>query len=132
VVSPRGNGPFPAIVILHGSHGFAKEYVDLARSFARSGFVAMAGCWFSGRSGEGTRFITPIECPDAPPVSLASSDSAYLAVEALVRTVRDQPQVRPDPVALFGHSRGGRAALPYVLTHRVVQALILDPTPYPL
>src|SRR5262249_53996217 len=47
VVSPRGRGPFPAIVILHGSHGFAKEYVDLARSFARSGFVAVAGCWFS-------------------------------------------------------------------------------------
>ena len=131
VARPRGHGPFPAIVILHGSHGFAREYVDLARTFARSGFVAIAGCWFSGRKGAGTRFITPIECPDAPPLSAASSDTAFQAVEALVRAAREQPQVRPDRVALFGHSRGGGAALHYVLKGGVVHAPILNSAGYP-
>jgi len=131
VALPRGNGPFPAIVILHGSHGFGREYIDLARTFARGGFVAIAGCWFSGRKGAGTSFITPIECPDAPSLSAASSDTAYQAVEALMRAACEQPQVRPDRVALFGHSRGGGAALQYVLKGGVVQALILNSAGYP-
>jgi carboxymethylenebutenolidase len=131
VARPQGNGPFPAIVILHGSHGFAMEYVDLARAFARAGFVAIAGCWFSGRTGAGARFITPIDCPDAPPLSAASSDTAFQAVEALVRAAREQPQVRPDRVSLFGHSRGGGAALQYVLKGGVTHALILNSTGYP-
>src|SRR6185295_6816492 len=59
------------------------------------------------------------------------SDTAFQAVEALVRTAREQPQVRPDRVALFGHSRGGGAALQYVLKGGVVQALILDSAGYP-
>lgn len=77
------------------------------------------------------RFITPIACPDAPPLSAASSDTAFLAVEALVRAAREQPQVRPDRVALFGHSRGGGAASQYVLKGGVVEALILNSTGYP-
>jgi dienelactone hydrolase len=131
VARSRGNGPFPAIVILHGSHGFAREYVDLARAFARGGFVAIAGCWFSGRKGAGTRFITPIECPDAPPLSAASSDTAFQVVDALVRVAREQPNVRADRVALFGHSRGGGAALEYVLKGGVVHTLILNSAGYP-
>src|SRR5262245_3329994 len=131
VARPRGVGPFPAIVILHGTHGFAREYVDLARDFASHGFVAIAGCWFSGGKGAGRRFITPIDCPDAPPLSAASSDTAFLAVEALVRAAREQPQVRPARVALFGHSRGGGAASQYVLKGGVVEALILNSTGYP-
>jgi dienelactone hydrolase len=131
VARPLGDGPFPAIVILHGSHGFAREYVDLARTFARAGWVAVAGCWFSGGRGAGTRFITPIECPDAPPISAASSDTAFQAVEALVRAAREQPLVRANRVALLGHSRGGGAALQYVLKGGVVHALILNSAGYP-
>src|SRR5215207_856931 len=31
VARPSGAGPFPTVVVLHGSHGFAREYVHLAR-----------------------------------------------------------------------------------------------------
>src|SRR4030095_12534037 len=31
VARPRGAGPFPTIVLLHGTHGFAHEYVRLAQ-----------------------------------------------------------------------------------------------------
>jgi hypothetical protein len=27
VAVPKGKGPFPAIIILHGTHGFAEEYI---------------------------------------------------------------------------------------------------------
>lgn len=65
VAMPEGNGPFPAIIILHGTHGFAQEYVQLARRFAAKGFIGIAACWFAGRKGGGQRFITPIDFADA-------------------------------------------------------------------
>src|SRR4051794_19645778 len=42
VARPSGAGPFPAVLILHGTHGFARQYVELANDFARSGFIAVA------------------------------------------------------------------------------------------
>src|SRR5580765_1494980 len=67
VARPRGAGPFPTIVLLHGSHGFAHEYVRLAQELGNGGVIAVAACWFRGSTGSGARFVTPIDCPEAPP-----------------------------------------------------------------
>ena len=48
VARPSGAGPFPVVLVLHGTHGFARQYVQLAQDLARAGFLAVAGCWFSG------------------------------------------------------------------------------------
>lgn len=93
--------------------------------------LAVAACWFSGAGGEGVRFITPIPCADAPPLAPAASDSARRTVDTLLNAVRRLPDARPDRAALFGHSRGGGAALHYALTGGAVSALILDSTGYP-
>ena len=73
VARPEGIGPFRALLILHGSHGFARQYVQLAQSIARGGVLGVAACWFTGGRGAGARFITPIECPNAPPIADALS-----------------------------------------------------------
>lgn len=131
VARPEGTGPFPAVLVLHGTHGFALEYVQLAQAMSRRGVVGVAACWFTGGRGAGSRFITPIACPDATPLSAASSDTAQWAVDALIRAVRDLPGVRADRVALFGHSRGGGAALNYILRSDSVRAVVLNSTGYP-
>ena len=131
IAAPTGRPPFPSVLLLHGTHGFAREYVELAEELARGGVLAIAACWFSGGGGEGTRFITPIACPDAPPITPASSDSAYQTLDVLLQAVRDLPGVRPGRVALFGHSRGGGVALNYALSGGAVDALVLDSTGYP-
>ena len=133
---PRGTGPFPALVILHGTHGFAEEYVQLARDIGRNGVLGVALCWFGGRKGIGVRFITPIECPDAPPrVDLEGSDRFRLArrsIDALLDTLRARPDVQTNSIALFGHSRGGGAALDYLLSRPgKVKAAILNSAGYP-
>ena len=46
VARPSGPGPFPTVLLLHGSHGFAQEYVRLASGLAAGGLLAMAACWF--------------------------------------------------------------------------------------
>jgi dienelactone hydrolase len=136
VAFPKGSGPFPAVIILHGTHGFAQEYINIARRLADSGIVGIAACWFGGRKGPGERFITPINFPDAPPlVDVAGLDRFRIArrsIDSLIIEVRKLPEVQNRHLALFGHSRGGGAALDYVLTHPgKVQAVILNSTGYP-
>ena len=136
VARPIGTGPFPAVIILHGTHGFAREYVQLARDLATHGIVGVAACWFSGRRGAGIQFITPLECPEAPPLPDDSDPNRFrvasLSIAALLQAVRSVPGVRGDDVAVFGHSRGGGAVLNYALSDTgTVAALVLNSTGYP-
>jgi carboxymethylenebutenolidase len=131
VARPPGAGPFATVIVLHGSHGFAQEYVRLAQDLARGGVLAVAACWFQGSAGSGSRFITPIGCPASPPMPGASSPEAMRIVDALVHAARTLPEARPDRIGLFGHSRGGGAVLNYILHVRTVQAAVLNSGGYP-
>ena len=131
VARPNGIGPFPSVLLLHGSHGFAHEYVRLAQDLASGGLLSVAACWFREGSGAGTRFITPIVWPNAPPRPDPLSHEAMQTVSALVQAVRSLPDVRPESIGLFGHSRGGGAALNYMLRSSDVQAGVLSSSRYP-
>ena len=135
---PKASAPRPVLVVLHGTHGYAQEYLTLARELAAdAGTVVVAACWFAGRRGAGVQSITPIECPGAPPMAdSANTPEALAAVEALVDAVRTLPGVRSSQVALLGHSRGGVAALYYALErgsdeNSGIRALVLNSTAYP-
>ena len=131
VARPAGKGPFPAIVILHGSHGFAREYVELAKELSHAGVVAVAPCWFAPGEGAGMNFISPLDCPaGTPKLSTHQSEKSGRTINAVVDAVRNLPGVRADQVALFGHSRGGGAAWNYVLHGGKAQALILNSAGY--
>jgi dienelactone hydrolase len=131
VARPPGDGPFPAVILLHGRHGFGHQYVQLAQELARGGLLAVAACWFSRGDGPGSRFVTPIACPNGPPMPGGGSPEALAIVRALVQATRTLPSVRADRVGLFGHSRGGGATLNYVLNMSDVQAAIIDSGGYP-
>jgi dienelactone hydrolase len=119
------------VLLLHGTHGFAQQYVQLARDLARGGLITVAAGWFAGGSGTGARFVTPIACPDAPPMPDSSSPEAMQIVDTLVAAARALPGASPGRVAVFGQSRGARAALHYILGEGDVRAAILNSGGYP-
>jgi dienelactone hydrolase len=128
VAKPSGVGPFPAVIVLHGSHGFAREYVQLAQALSRGGLLAVAACWFSARTGGGTGSITPIDWPGLPSRPEPGSDGPLLAIDALVEAVRVLPGARQDRIGLFGHSAGGGVVRSYVMSSRKVRAAVLHST----
>ena len=132
VARPGGAGPFPAVVLLHGTHGFAHEYVRLAQDLAGGGVLAVAACWFRGSAGSGARFVTSIGCPEAPPMGSPSGPEAMRTLDGLVQAVRALPGVRPDRIGLMGHSRGAAPILSYVLQPGNARAAVLNSAGYPV
>ena len=137
VARPSGGGPFPVVVVLHGTHGFAREYVQLTQYLARGGFLAVSGCWFSGaenpnnpRGAPGSTASAnavspPIPCPMVPPLGAGAYEEGLQYIDGLVQAARSLPNARPDRLAVVGHSRGGAASLQYALAMGNVQAIIL-------
>ena len=134
IARPSGRGPFPAILLLHGTHGFARQYVDWAVDLARGGFIVVAACWFSGGGGAGASDVTaPIPCPEMPRLGAGDYLETVPFVDALVQATRALPDARADRVGLVGHSRGaGEATLKYLLAKGNVQAAVLHSSGYAL
>lgn len=129
VARPTGPGPHPVVVVLHGTHGYAQEYVRWAQDLARGGFIAVAACWFSGGSGSGADAVTlPIPCPEIPPLKRDGYPEAVQYIDALVKAARALPGARPDRLGIAGHSRGGGETLQYLLAIGNVQAAVLHST----
>ena len=133
IAQPSGTGPFPAVVVLHGTHGFARQYVEWANDLARGGFIAVAACWFSRSGGAGANEVTPpIPCPEIPPLGSGEYPEAVQFVDALVQATRTLPGARADRLAIVGHSRGAGATQQYFLAGGYVQAAVLHSSGYAL
>jgi len=123
VFRPQGSGPFPVVVVLHGTEGFHKRYVNLAEAFAREGFLGVAGCWFSGTHMPGRRPPDPIACRQGPDFVGANME-AIKDVIVLVDAARKLPGACSDRVGLFGLSRGAVISLLVASAGGGVQAVV--------
>ena len=132
IARPSGTGPFPAVLVLHGTHGFARQYVEWASDLARGGFIALAGCWFSDGGAGANEVTPPIPCPEIPPLGSGEYPEAVKFVDALVQAMRALPGARADRLALVGHSRGAGATQQYLLARGNVQAAVLHSSGYAL
>lgn len=123
VFRPQGSGPFPVVLVLHGTEGFRRAYVNLAEAFAGEGFLSMAGCWFAGSHMPGRRPPDPIACPQGPDFVGANLE-AVKDVIVLVDAARKLPGARSDRVGLVGLSRGAVISLLVASASGGVQAVV--------
>jgi len=102
LVRPAGEGPFPAVVQLHGCAGLEAQSYRWARWLADHGYVALVVDSFGPRH-------TKVDCrsgPDEPPIT-ARFDDAFGAL----RYLQSQSYVRRDRIAAIGWSQGGVYAM---------------------
>jgi dienelactone hydrolase len=96
LAQPKGNGPFPAVVLLHGSGGFHASMLSWADRLSRSGYVALAVDSFGPRGLEGVGNVAKEQVGDA---------------YAALRYLAGLPVVRANAVALMGFSFDGSSTL---------------------
>lgn len=98
---PAGAGPFPAVVLIHGSGGVGSNVDYWAGVFNRMGVAAFVLDCFTGRG------ITTTIADQSQVGSLAMIYDAYRALELLGK----HPKIDKTRIALMGFSKGGFAAL---------------------
>jgi dienelactone hydrolase len=102
---PRGAGPFPAIVVLHGCNGVSPHYRGWARQFAEWGFLALLVDSFRPRG------VTEV-CNHGMTIPPQSRAADAFNAAAYLRT---RPDVRPDRIGVIGFSHGGWTVLKAIL-----------------
>ena len=102
LVRPAGEGPFPAVVQLHGCGGLGAQSYRWARWLAGHGYVALVVDSFGPRNVKG-------DCrsgADEPAIT-ARFDDAFGGL----RYLQSQPFVVSDRIAVIGWSQGGVYAM---------------------
>ncbi|MEX2527913.1 MAG: dienelactone hydrolase family protein [Gemmatimonadota bacterium] len=106
---PEGEGPFPAVILIHEWNGLVDRVREVADALAAEGYVALAADLFSGRTGsnpdENMALVRGVR--DNPEAFIANLDAA-------VAFLRARPDVT-GRVGAMGWCFGGGVALTYGL-----------------
>ena len=108
LVKPEGDGPFPGVVLLHGSNGIFPPYCykSKLRHFVESGYVSLL---IDSSSAE-----RPSRWMD----EYTSEDQAQDAHKGRTFLAK-LPYVMPDRIGVVGWSRGGAAAIEAVSNNKM-------------
>ena len=115
VARPAGEGPFPAVIMIHEFWGLRGDITGKAETLAREGYVVVAPDTFRGRS---TSWVpTAIYQTVRTPQEQISAD-----VDAVYAWLTEQNGVNPARVAIIGFCYGGGVALEYSLHNPAIAA----------
>lgn len=106
---PDGEGPFPAVILIHEWNGVVERIQQTADAFAAHGFIALAADLYQGRTGSNREENMAL-------VREARADEARIIanLDAAVAYVREQTP-STGKVATVGWCFGGGLALSYAL-----------------
>jgi dienelactone hydrolase len=113
---PAGPGPFPLVVIIHGTPpgdhtglaGFRPDFSRAARWFAARGFFVVIA-YRPGFGGSEGRFAEQLSCPA---LDYLTTGRAIAQIEsAIVRSAAELPSVDSTRIVVVGHSAGGFGAI---------------------
>ncbi len=119
--TPKGAGPFPVVLVLHGYVNprtyrtpttYTQRYAD---ALARAGFLVIHPDYRGHGRSEG----------DAEGVTNLFRTGYAIDVLNLVAYARRLPNAMPDAIGLFGHSMGGGIALRVATVSPDVKAIVL-------
>lgn len=107
-VGPRGDGPFPVVIMIHEFWGLNESIIGKADLLAREGYVVIAPDTFRGST---TAFL-----PRAIyQVITSRPDHVSMDLDSVYAWLESQPYVDRDRIAILGFCYGGRTSLAYSL-----------------
>lgn len=118
VAKPAGEGPFPAVIMIHEFFGLNESITGKADLLAQEGYLVVAPDTFRGST---TAWIPRAiyQVITTKPESInADLDSVYAWLES-------QPDVEKDRVGVAGFCYGGRASLTYSLHNSNLAATVV-------
>jgi carboxymethylenebutenolidase len=118
VARPLGNGPFPAVIMIHEFYGLNESIIGKAEGLAEEGYLVVAPDTFRGST---TAWIPRAiyQTITSDPVQVNQDlDSVFTWMAA-------QPDIHQDRIAVSGFCYGGRASLSYSLHNRNIAATVV-------
>lgn len=106
---PSGNGPFPAVILIHEWNGLVDRVRKLADDLAERGYVALAADLYSGRTGS-----SPDENRALMREVQADSQRIIANLDAAADFLRERADVT-GRIATIGWCFGGGVALSYAI-----------------
>lgn len=103
LATPKGDGPFPAVVLLHGCNGPRARNASWAAKLVSAGYVTLAVNSFSPRGISGL-------CSDVPAMTMAI-DYRVRDAKAALAYLESQPFVDARRIGVIGWSHGGWTVL---------------------
>jgi carboxymethylenebutenolidase len=104
LVTPAGNGPFPAVLVIHEWWGLDEWVKDQARALAKEGYVALAVDLYRGKVTKSQEEAHQLMM-GLPP------DRAIRDLKAAVAYLQSRADVKKDRIGVIGWCMGGKYAL---------------------
>lgn len=109
LVVPEGEGPFPAVILIHEWNGLVDRVRQVADALADEGYVALAADMYGGRTGSNRdENVALMEEAQGDPARMIAN------LDAAARSLRERPDVT-GKVATMGWCFGGGVALSYAI-----------------
>ncbi len=132
VSRPKGSGPYPAILVIHANKGLTPHIRDVARRFAKEGYVALAPDYFSRHGG--TKKVNPKFGRIKGYRKLVPEDNVLEDTESGFTYLRSLSSVRDDRIGVTGFCWGGGMAFSSAARIRGLKAAVIfyGRTPKPI
>ena len=120
---PKASGKYPAIIVIHENRGINDHIRDVARRFAKEGFVAVAPDFLSRKGG--TEKVNPKDEGLANMSELAPASGVAEDVGAALAYLKGLSEVRGDRVGLVGFCWGGQNTFNAATQVRGLRAVVV-------
>ena len=118
VAYPEGEGPFPAVIMIHEFYGLNESIVGKAKGLAEQGYMVIAPDTFRGST---TRWI-----PRAIYQAITNKpEQVNQDLDAVYAWLGSQPKIAADRVGIMGFCYGGRTSLAYSLQNNRLAATVI-------
>ena len=115
---PEGEGPFPAIVVIHEAYGLNENIKDISRRFADQGYIALAVDLFAGRN----RAVCMVRVMSSLLLNSLHNRSIH-DLKAALTFLSEQPGVDNARLGAVGYCMGGSFVIAWACTDDRLKAI---------